>query len=248
MHGIGGKREGKRRGLMEYIGSFDATVRLWDCKSQSMKPIQVLEDAKDSVSSLHVVGHEIVTGSVDGRMRIYDLRMGMVFVDVIGRMSTYLSPPCYDPCHHRLLTNGACVHTEPITSVTQTRDANAVLVSTLDSTIRLMDKGNGQLLQSYRGHTNKDYRIRSTLGMADSIVISGSEDGKLFAWDVLEGKVNQEIDGAHGGKVASAVAVNGVKKEWASAGVDSECWSLRLGWEFLLMLDICRHCLCLGHA
>ena len=67
-------------------GSFDATVRLWDCKSQSTKPIQVLEESKDSVSSLHVVGHEMVTGSVDGKMRLYDLRMGMVYVDLVGRM------------------------------------------------------------------------------------------------------------------------------------------------------------------
>ena len=67
-------------------GSYDATVRLWDCKSQSTKPIQVLDEARDSVSSLQVVGHEIVTGSVDGRMRIYDLRMGMIFADVVGRM------------------------------------------------------------------------------------------------------------------------------------------------------------------
>ena len=67
------------------IGSFDATVRLWDCKSQSHKPIQVFEESKDSVSSLHVAGHEIVTGCVDGRMRLYDLRMGMVYVDLVGR-------------------------------------------------------------------------------------------------------------------------------------------------------------------
>ncbi len=65
-------------------GSFDATVRLWDCKSQSTKPIQVLDESRDSVSSLHVVGHEIVTGSVDGRVRLYDIRMGQVYVDVIG--------------------------------------------------------------------------------------------------------------------------------------------------------------------
>jgi len=70
-------------------GSFDATVRLWDCKSQSVKPIQVLDEARDSVSSLHVLGHEIVTGSVDGRVRLYDLRMGMLHVDVLGRMSTF---------------------------------------------------------------------------------------------------------------------------------------------------------------
>lgn len=67
------------------IGSFDATVRLWDCKSQSHKSIQVFEESKDSVSSLHVAGHEIVTGSVDGRIRLYDLRMGMVYVDLVGR-------------------------------------------------------------------------------------------------------------------------------------------------------------------
>ena len=66
-------------------GSFDATVRLWDCKSQNVKPIQVLEEARDSVSAVWVGGHEVVTGSVDGRMRVYDLRMGMVFIDVVGR-------------------------------------------------------------------------------------------------------------------------------------------------------------------
>jgi len=76
---------GGEGGSVVVSGSFDATVRLWDCKSQSTKPIQVLEEAKDSVSGLCVVGHEIVTGSVDGRMRVYDLRMGMVVVDVVGR-------------------------------------------------------------------------------------------------------------------------------------------------------------------
>ena len=134
-----------------------------------------------------------------------------------------LSSSLYISCGRCSLTTIVYyISTDPITSVRQTQDGNAVLVSTLDSTIRLMDKGNGQLLQSYKGHTNKEYRIRSTLGMADSAVISGSEDGKLYAWDLLEGKIIQEIDGPHSGKVASAVAVNGKKKEWASAGVDGE--------------------------
>lgn len=85
-----------------------------------------------------------------------------------------------------------------------------------------MDKGNGQLLQSYKGHINTDYRIRSCLGLADSVVVSGSEDGSLYAWDVLEGKVVEKIEGAHGGKVASAVAWNSNRgrKEWASASTE----------------------------
>ena len=79
-------------------GSFDATVRLWDCKSQSTKPIQVLEEAKDSISTLQVVGHEISTGSVDGRVRVYDLRMGMLHVDVIGGPSS--NSPRFDLFEH----------------------------------------------------------------------------------------------------------------------------------------------------
>ncbi|KAI9822593.1 MAG: hypothetical protein M1827_000312 [Pycnora praestabilis] len=177
-------------GSVLVTGSFD--VRLWDCKSQATQPIQIFKESGDNVSSLHVVGHEIVTGSVDGRMRLYDLRMGQVYVDVLG---------------------------PPITSVRQTRDGNAVLVSTLDSTIRLMDKGNGNLLQSYKGHVNEEYRIRSCLGVGDAYVVSGSEDGHIYVWDLLEGRVVEKLK-AHNGKVASAVAFNTVRKEWLSAGVD----------------------------
>ncbi|CAO1605928.1 hypothetical protein XANCAGTX0491_009431 [Xanthoria calcicola] len=185
---------GGEEGSVVFSGSFDATVRLWDCKSQSTKPIQVLEDSKDSVSSLHVLGYEIVTGSVDGKLRLYDLRMGMMYADTIGH---------------------------PITSVQQTDDGNAVLVSTLDSFIRLMDKSNGQILQSYKGHINTEYRIRSCLGLADSIVISGSEEGKIYVWDLLEGKLAETLT-AHDGKVASAVSCCSPRKEWASAGNDGK--------------------------
>lgn len=66
-------------------GSFDATVKLWDLKSQSHKPLMTLSEAKDSISSICVWGHEIFAGCVDGRVRTYDIRMGQVFVDLIGR-------------------------------------------------------------------------------------------------------------------------------------------------------------------
>jgi hypothetical protein len=38
----------------------------------------------------------------------------------------------------------------PVTSVSPTRRNDAYLVSTLDSTLRLMDKSSGKLLQAYR--------------------------------------------------------------------------------------------------
>lgn len=178
-------------------GSYDATVRLWDCKSQNAKPIQVLDEARDSVSTVHVLdgGHEIITGSVDGFLRCYDLRMGQVHADCVGA---------------------------PITSVQQTADAAAVLVSSLDGKIRLMDKRNGKMLKDYVGHKNEDYRVRSCLGLGDAVVLSGSEDGKIFAWDMASGGVIARLDDTHGGKVISSVAWNGRKQEWASAGTDGE--------------------------
>ncbi|KAH8146867.1 uncharacterized protein LAJ45_09241 [Morchella importuna] len=174
-------------------GSYDTNAMLWDTKSQSRKPIQVLEDAKDSVSSVHIVAHEILTGSVDGRIRNYDIRMGRCFVDVIGY---------------------------PVTCVTQSSDGNAVLVSALDGGIRLMDKINGQMLQSYRGHLNTDYRVRSCFGDRDKYAITGSEDGQIWVYDLLEGTVVDKMEG-HSGKAVTSVTYNPAgKKQMLSGGAD----------------------------
>ena len=174
-------------------GSFDATVRIWDVRSQSTKAVQVLEEARDAVQGVVVRGAEIVTGSVDGWVRSYDVRMGQMISDYVA---------------------GAAV-----TSLSLTGDGEAYLVSTLDGKARLMDRGDGKCLKTFSGHINKEYRVRSCLGMGDAVVISGSEDGDIYAWDVLSGEVIAKVS-AHGGKVASAVAWNKVRKQWASAGVD----------------------------
>lgn len=42
--------------------SYDATVRCWDTRSRSQDPIQVIDDAKDSIPTLQVSAQEIITG------------------------------------------------------------------------------------------------------------------------------------------------------------------------------------------
>ena len=74
-------------------GSFDASVRLWDLKSQSRTPIQVLDESRDAVQSLVVGATSIISGSVDGHVRTYDLRMGELRSDYMG--SKYF-PFCLD--------------------------------------------------------------------------------------------------------------------------------------------------------
>ncbi|RKP24322.1 nuclear mRNA splicing protein [Syncephalis pseudoplumigaleata] len=153
-----------------FSGSYDATVRAWDLRAASRVPIQVLKDAKDSVASLVVSSHEVLTGSVDGKVRCYDLRMGQLSTDEIGH---------------------------PVTSVQFTGDGNCLLVSTLDARIRLLDKENGGLLNEYTGHEHKEYRLRSCLAPMDTHVISGSEDGAIVFWDLLEGNEVRRLKGHH---------------------------------------------------
>lgn len=140
--------------------------------------------------------------SVDGHLRTYDLRTGSLTTDLIGH---------------------------PITSLTLTTDTAGLLLSTLDSHIRLFDKTTGACLQTYTGaHTNKDYRVRSCVGgPGDAWVLTGSEDGRVVAYDLMDAREVAVLKGLHAGKVVSAVAFHPKGRQWVSAGVDGE-WSFAL--------------------
>ncbi|KAK3068170.1 hypothetical protein LTR53_014466 [Teratosphaeriaceae sp. CCFEE 6253] len=203
--GFGGEGDG-----VVVTGSYDGTVRVWDTKSRADRPVMVLSEAKDSVSCIAVAGSRIYAGSVDGRVRVYDLAMGEVGVDVMGAS---------------------------VTSITPTGAEDGYLVSTLDSKVRLMDRATGQCLQTFTGDgfANETYRVRSALGAADGVAISGSEDGRVFVWDVLSGEIihslwhkqgwnGTESEGSKFAKqdVVAAVAWNQIRKTLASAGGDGE--------------------------
>ena len=161
-------------------GSFDASVRVWDVKSNNFKPIMILDEARDSVSCV-LAGrqagkggeYEIVTGSVDGSVRYYDIRMGSLETDVIGTS---------------------------VTSLQRTRDGKGILVGGQDNSIRLMDRDSGGLLKTYQseGWKNEEYRLRSVFGGSDKWVLCGNEelngeDGEVVVWDTLTGSILHKI-------------------------------------------------------
>jgi mitogen-activated protein kinase organizer 1 len=141
--------------------SYDKTVRCWDMRSKSTAPIQVLQGAADSVSAVCSSGHEIFAGSIDGSVLTYDLRKGSLLRDTVG---------------------------PPVGHVSLSGDQNCILCGTLDSTLRLLDKASGQVLCEYRGHRNEAYKLACCLSQDDSKVLSGSEEGTLHVWDLVEGK------------------------------------------------------------
>lgn len=173
--------------------SYDGTVAIWDGRSSDYKPIQVLKEAKDSVTDVHVVQQEqgdydesgttnmstakIRTASVDGVVRTYDLRKGLLDSDDCG---------------------------SPITSMAPTKDGECLTVSCLDGTIRLLQCDSGELLNTYSGHHKAgNYGLDVGVLASDSTIISGSEDGTCILYDLVQAHRVQALEVSPGRPVCS---------------------------------------------
>ena len=164
--------------------SYDGSVRIWDGRSNSYEPIMALQEAKDSVTDVHVVqdaeepSHNrnrqantamIRTASVDGVVRTYDLRKGNMFADDCG---------------------------SAITSMTPTHDGQCLVISCLDSPIRLMDLDSGELMNTYTsGHVAGQYGLECCMTADDATLVTGSEDGKAVCYDIVRGHSVQTLEG-----------------------------------------------------
>ena len=107
--------------------------------------MQIISDFKDSVTSIELSGHEIVTGCVDGFVRVHDLRLGRSLWGSEQREIIYESPPplphstvanigemqCCLP-HHFSLGSARCQVDQlghPVTSASLSHDGRVLLAS-----------------------------------------------------------------------------------------------------------------------
>ncbi|CAM8884004.1 unnamed protein product [Rhodiola kirilowii] len=141
---------------------YDRSVRAWDCRSHSTEPIQIIDTFSDSVMSCCLTKTEIIAGSVDGTVRTFDIRMGRELSDSLG---------------------------QPVNCIALSNDGNCILASCLDSTLRLIDRTTGELLQEYKGHKCKSYKLDCCLTNTDAHITGGSEDGFIYFWDLVDAKV-----------------------------------------------------------
>ncbi|XP_004249878.1 uncharacterized protein [Solanum lycopersicum] len=141
---------------------YDKSLRVWDCKSRSTEPIQIIDTFLDSVMSICLTKTEIIAGSVDGTVRTFDIRVGREISDNLG---------------------------QPVNCISLSNDGNCILASCLDSTLRLLDRSSGELLQEYKGHICKSFKTDCCLTNSDAHVAGGSEDGYIYFWDLVDASV-----------------------------------------------------------
>lgn len=178
--------------------SHDKTVRFWDLRARG-KAIQTLTEASDSVLCVSVHGDQVISGSVDGAVRQYDVRRGQLTVDELR---------------------------QPVGSLAVSNDGQCLLCSTLDSKIRLLERETGNELASYEGHVNRRFKVQSTLDPSDGFVVGGSEDNRLCFWELVEGTMVGSLEHSgpvfcveFSGDIMATASADGVIKAWNVAQV-----------------------------
>lgn len=168
-------------------GGYDGTVRIWDGRSFNSNPVQVLGEAKDSVSCVVVLDGDngaggevaqIVSTSIDGCMRTYDVRKGSLHVDKFG---------------HDHDTTGS---TAALTGIAFTSDLLCSAVSSLNGAIHVLERSTGALLNTCHGsHQAGNYALECAITADDQHIVSGSEDGAAVLYDFETGQLKQRLEG-----------------------------------------------------
>ncbi|KAL7420981.1 hypothetical protein Q5752_003865 [Cryptotrichosporon argae] len=184
---------------------FDAKIMIWDMRAASRDPLQTIKGAASSITSLAIPADsaEIVAASNDGHVRAYDVRMGRATDDLIG----------------------APVHAA-VPSPSSPKDT---LLAATPRKLLLIDRQTGQALQTFTGYRappeSSSSRLRPAFNRGEGSVLMGDDDGKVWAWNVLDAKVVGHVD-AHK-KAVTALEMNPNGKEMITASLDStvKVWS-----------------------
>jgi mitogen-activated protein kinase organizer 1 len=191
--------------------SYDASVCLWDGRTNNHKPIQKLKDAKDSVSVVKInqEGSTIDTASVDGCLRTYDVRNGQVLTD------DYHSP---------------------ITDIAISAVGARTAVSCLDGGIRIARNEStatvSQPTVCRSHHKAGRYGLRCCFVARDSLLATGSEDGRVVLYDSYQASPVGELLGhtaptcsvASFGEVVVTASYDGNCIVWAN-NIDHMRWN-----------------------
>ncbi|KNE68343.1 hypothetical protein AMAG_13002 [Allomyces macrogynus ATCC 38327] len=162
-------------------GSFDETVRLWN--AQTGECVRILPAHSDPVSTIDFSpdGTLLASASYDGLVRVWDVRTGLCLKTLVAAGDD--NPPI------------GCARFAP--------NGKYLAVASLDSTVRLWNVHNAAIVREWKGHKNERFclflafRVRGhSPADAQSIgVLCGSEDRRVYLWDVQSEQMVAQMHG-----------------------------------------------------
>ena len=156
------KNKNKNKKIKENISSYS---------SKKIKDFFNLTD-KITAISFFPNGDQLAIGTINGKINIYDI------------LSQQIRYNHSFNCRNRVGKNSLG---KKITNITFINKINA-LITTCDSCIRLIEMNDGKNITKYRGYENEKSMIRATPDLSNDVIISGSENGFSYLWNIVNKK------------------------------------------------------------
>lgn len=157
-------------------GGADRKVHCWDLRSRSSTPLCTMSEARDGISSVDVRDHCVLSASLDGSVRQYDLKAGKIFTDCLSGRAP----------GDGAARDGPDLNATPVMGAYYSHDGHCIAAISLDSTVRLLDRTTGHLLNRFKGHQNERFKTMCATSHDDALIAAGSEDGAVVVWDLVQ--------------------------------------------------------------
>lgn len=207
----------------EYLltGATDKTAQIWSINTERVKYTLTGHQDRVTACSFAFDKDRCVTGSADRTIKIYDVNKGNIIKTIpCGSSCTSLqvakdnmriisahtdrTVKVFSLKNGELISTFKDMHESTITSLSLTDDNNLVLTSSRDNTLRLIEMRMNKVQSTIFRHDNYmspcDYS-KACFAEYDKAIVAGGLDGKLYVWNVNDGKLHSTQEAGHEGYI-----------------------------------------------
>ncbi|KAL9605959.1 MAG: hypothetical protein Q9179_000850 [Wetmoreana sp. 5 TL-2023] len=205
--------------------SHDMTARVWDADSGQciLKIDHHAEPVTTAAWSLD--GQSFVTGSLHGNHRLclwsigghpiynwsVDYRVQDCAISPDGKRLVAISSECQIVVYNYETREEeySILLKSKMTCINISKDSRYMLVNMVNSEVQLIDIETAEIVRRFLGQQQGEYVIRSCFGGADeNLIISGSEDSKVYIWHKQTGTLIETLEGHQTPGCVNVVAWN----------------------------------------
>lgn len=182
--------------------SSDTTLKVWNV-GDARKSLRTLVEHTDYVKALALVPNGVASGSLDGRVLVWDLVTGSVRTE------------CGAEAEEGQPRNGS------VYCMSGSVDGNILVSGSTDKTISVWDVRTGDRVVHLRGHSDSVRCL--TMKHDGRMMLSGGSDSTVKLWDLRQERCMRSFDSYADGSVW-AVASNYEFDSFVSGGRDGSVW------------------------